>query len=187
MSQIGQRPLTNASGFFFERDERLFLIMSRHVLVDEPTGHYPNRLEIERCALPETTVYRAFSPNHLHSPSDTVEAGTPLLIVGFPLGFHDALHHMPVVRHAVVASSFGLRFQGQGYFLTDARTHRGTSGSPVVMRVSESNPKLGDLPWMALGVRSARIDLGSRDLVLDEALGLNCAWYADIIMTLTSD
>ena len=54
--------MTNASGFFFERDERLFLTTSRHVLVDEPTGHYPNRLEIERSALPETTVYRAFTP-----------------------------------------------------------------------------------------------------------------------------
>jgi hypothetical protein len=226
-----QRPLTNASGFFFERDERLFLITSRHVLVDEPTGHYPNRLEIEvhtdadnlgkstgfsiplyrdgksawrqgidtageidvaaieieRSALPKTTVYRAFTPDHLHSPSDTVEAGTPLLIVGFPLGFHDALHHMPVVRHAVVASSFGLRFQGQGYFLTDARTHRGTNGSPVVMRVSGGRPELGDLTWMPLGVHSTRIDLGCRDLLVDEALGLNCAWYADIIMTLTSD
>ena len=225
-----QRPLTNASGFFFERDERLFLVTSRHVLIDEPTEHYPNRLEIElhtdpdnlgrstgfsiplyrdgkstwrqgldtageidvavieieRSALPETTVYRAFTPDHLHNPTDVVEVGTPLLIVGFPLGFHDALHHMPVVRHAVVASSFGLRFQGNGYFLTDARTHRGTSGSPVVMRVSEGSPKLRDLPWMALGVHSARIDLGSRDLVLDEALGLNCAWYADILMTLTS-
>lgn len=27
-------------------------------------------------------------------------------------------------------SLFGLRFQGEGYFLTDARTHRGTSGAP---------------------------------------------------------
>jgi len=46
-------------------------------------------------------------------------------IVGFPLGFHDTLHHLPVVRQAALASSFGLRFPGNGYFLTDARTHRG--------------------------------------------------------------
>jgi len=225
-----QRPLTNASGFFFKRANRLFLVTSRHVLIDEPTEHYPDRLEIElhmdpenlarsigfsvplyqdgksvwrqgrdtaggidvaviemeQSAMPDTAFYRAFTPEHLHSPADVVEVGAPLLIVGFPLGFQDALHHMPVVRHAVVASSFGLRFQGQGYFLTDARTHRGTSGSPVVMRISESRPQLGDLPWMLLGVHSARLDLGSRDLRLDEALGLNCAWYADIIMTLTT-
>jgi hypothetical protein len=110
-----------------------------------------------------------------------------LLVVGFPLGFHDALHHLPVVRQAVNASSFGLRFQGKGYFLTDARTHRGTSGAPVVMRAAAQAPGLGDLPWVLLGVHSSRLDVGTRDLKLDEALGLNCAWYADILMTLTKD
>ncbi len=226
----GQRALTNASAFFFERDERLFLVTSRHVLVDEPSKHFPDRIEIElhidpknlatstgfsiplyrdkksiwrqgldsaggidvavieieRSALPPGTVYSAFSPNHLLGPSEPVEIGTPLLVVGFPLGFHDVLHHMPVVRHAVVASAFGLRFQGEGYFLTDARTHRGTSGAPVVMRVPDSGAALGDLPWILLGVHSARMDLGTRDVVLDEALGLNCAWYADILLTLTN-
>jgi hypothetical protein len=42
-----QRPLTNASGFFFERDGRLFLVTSRHVLFDEPSKHFPDRIEIE--------------------------------------------------------------------------------------------------------------------------------------------
>jgi hypothetical protein len=142
-------------------------------------------IEIERAALPETAVYRAFTPQHLHGPLDQVAVGTSLLIVGFPLGFHDTLHHMPVVRHAVVASSFGLRFQGQGYFLTDARTHRGTSGASVVMRAKEREPTYRDLPWILLGVHSAVIDVGTRDLNIDEALGLNCAWYADILLTLT--
>jgi hypothetical protein len=224
-----QRPLTNSSGFFFERGERLFLVTSRHVLIDEPSKHFPDRIEIElhidpdnlavstgfsiplyrdgksiwrqgrdrageidvaaieleRSALPATTVYRAFTPQHLPGENDQPEVGTSLLVVGFPLGFHDTLHHMPVARHAVIASSFGLRFQGQGYFLTDARTHRGTSGAPVVMRVATPSPRQGELPWMLLGVHSARLDVGSRDLILDEALGLNCAWYADILMTLT--
>jgi len=99
------------------------------------------------------------------------------------------------VRHAGVASSFGLRFQGKGNFLTDARTHRGTSGAPVVMRTSEPNSAphstpnstLGDLPWKVLGIHSSRLDVGTRDIELDEALGLNCAWYADILLTLTED
>jgi S1-C subfamily serine protease len=224
-----QQMLTNASGFFFERDERLFLVTSRHVLFDAPSKHSPDRLEIElhtdpenmarstgfslplyrngkslwrqgldsagevdvgvieieRSALPESAVYRAFTPKHLLGAQDQVEIGSSLLVVGFPLGFHDSLHHMPVARHAVIASSFGLRFQGQGYFLTDARTHRGTSGSPVVMRAYDRAPIQGDLPWILLGIHSARLDVGTRDLILDEALGLNCAWYADILLTLT--
>ncbi|MGA9599411.1 MAG: serine protease, partial [Methylocystis sp.] len=32
---------------------------------------------------------------------------------------------------------------------------------------------------------SSTLDVGTRDLILDEALGLNCAWYADILLTLT--
>jgi hypothetical protein len=92
---------------------------------------------------------------------------------------------MPVVRHAVNASSFGLRFQGKGYFLTDARTHTGTSGAPVVMRMTNPDQEHGHLPWTLLGVHSARLDVGTRDIRLDEALGLNCAWYADILVTLT--
>ena len=224
-----RRALTNASGFFFARGERLFLVTSRHVLLDKPSLHFPNRIEIElhtdpdnlaestgfsiplygdgkslwrqgqdksgdidvavieieRAALPARTLYRAFTPAHLPGHLDLVEVGSSLLVVGFPLGFHDTLHHMPVVRQAVLASSFGLRFKGEGYFLTDARTHRGTSGAPVVMRVYSQDQARGDLPWLLLGVHSARLDVGSRDLELDEALGLNCAWYADILMTLT--
>ena len=225
-----QRVLTNASGFFFERDARLFLVTSRHVLIDEPSEHLPDRveielhidpdnmasstgfsiplyrdgkavwrqgidaggqidvavIEIERAALPQTTAYRAFTPAHLYAPLAEIAVGTSLLVVGFPLGFHDTLHHMPVVRHAVVASAFGLRFQGQGYFLTDARTHRGTSGAPAVMRALKSEPAQDEMPWTLLGVHSAVFDVGTRDVNLDEALGLNCAWYADILLTLTA-
>lgn len=225
----GDRQLTNATGFFFERGERLFVVTSQHVIIDEPTRHFPDRIQIElhtdpdnmaestgfsiplygagksvwrqgvdrageidvavieidRAALPARTAFRAFTPNHLHDPVHQAEVGTSLLVVGFPLGFHDTLHHTPVVRQAVIASSFGLRFQGEGYFLTDARTHRGTSGAPVVARATKEDPARGDLPWMLLGVHSSRLDVGTRDIQVDEALGLNCAWYADILMTLT--
>lgn len=236
----GTQLRTRASGFFFSRDKRLFLVTSRHVLMDEASDHRPDRIEIElhtdagnltrsiglsvllyrdrrsiwrdgrdaggnidvavveleHAALPQGVSLRAFTPAHLQASLDEVGVGTPLLIVGFPLGFHDALHHLPVVRQAVVASAFGLRFQGQGYFLTDARTHRGTSGAPVVMPwTGPAGPKPATgpdataadarLPWKLLGVHSARLDMGSRDLDQDESLGLNCAWYADILMTLT--
>jgi hypothetical protein len=223
----GDQLLTGASGFFFERDSRLFFVTSRHVLIDVSTKHHPNRIEIElhtdevnltryallsiwlyedgkstwrqgsdtggdidvaaveidRKLLPAQASFQCFTPLHLQSSLADVEVGTGLLIVGFPLGFHDTLHHLPVVRHAVISSAFGVRFQGQGFFLTDARTHRGTSGAPVVMRDSAQGvaPK-----WKLLGVHSFRLDMKTRDSVLDESLGLNAAWYADILMTLTA-
>ncbi|QGM46960.1 S1 family peptidase [Methylocystis heyeri] len=225
---VGEAAQTNASGFFFERGERLFLVTSRHVLLNEPTGHFPDRIEIDlhtdeaniaksvslsiplyregapqwregldcggkidvaaieldRERLPRPAVFRAFSPLNLQ-PDLGAEIGDSVLVIGFPLGFHDTLHHLPVARGAVIASSFGLRFQGEGYFLTDARTHRGASGAPVVMRIDRAGGDDGELPWRLLGIHSSRLDVGPRDVGLDEALGLNCAWYADILMTLT--
>lgn len=139
-------------------------------------------IELNRQALPDSAELRAFTPGHLQASLDDVEVGSHLLIVGFPLGFHDTVHHLPVVRQGGIASSFGLRFQGHGYFLTDARTHRGMSGAPVVMRDAQGDPAL---PWKLLGVHSSRLDMGDRDRVQDESLGLNCAWYADVLLTLT--
>jgi len=142
-------------------------------------------LEIDRSRLPDNAVYFAFTPAHIDRALEEVEVGTALLIVGFPLGFHDTLHHLPIARQAINASSFGLRFQGMGYFLTDARTHCGISGAPVVMK-APSNALPGDpVAWKLLGIHSARLDVITRDLAVDEKLGLNCAWFADILMTLT--
>lgn len=224
---LGEQSLTNASGFFFARDEHLFLATSRHVFIDEGSEHRPDRieitlhldlqdltrctgfsmplyadgtalwrqgqdsggdidvavLEIDREALPKEAVLFAFTPAHIVRDFDAVPVDATLFIAGFPLGFHDEVHQLPVLRRAAIASPFGIRFQGQGTFLTDGRAHRGISGAPVVMR--DPVPATGVLPWRLLGVHSSRLDMGNRDQALDESLGLNCAWYADILLTLT--
>jgi hypothetical protein len=224
----GTKGLTSASGFFFERDGRLFLVTSRHVLFDAPGRHAPDRIEItlhrdardlaqlatmsillhrdgvavwqqardsggeidvavlelDHAALPGHCVVRAFGPQHLAAGFDLFKVGDRLAIPAFPLGFFDAVHHLPVVRQASIASCYGVRFQGLGCFLTDARMHRGSSGSPVLAQVEPVTP---DQPsWCLLGVHSSRMDMTPRDTVLDDSLGLNCAWYADVLMTLTA-
>jgi hypothetical protein len=139
-------------------------------------------VEIDRASLPPSASMRCFSPDHLQHSLAELEVGTALQIVGFPLGFYDTLHHLPVVRQAAIASAFGVRFQGEGCFLTDARTHRGMSGAPVVLRTT--GPR--ELPWKLLGVHSSRMDMKGRDQQIDDALGLNVAWYADILLALTA-
>jgi len=222
----GAAAMTGASGFFFRRAGRLFLVTSRHVVLDEASDHRPDRIEIEihtnkddlgqstgfsiplyqggrsvwreahdgggpvdvaaiaidGGAFPANMVYRAFAPETVQPADEDVPIGATLLAVGYPLGFQDMLHHLPVARQASLASSFGLRFQGKGYFLVDARTHRGLSGAPVVMRVEGRDDAF---PWRLLGVHSARLEAGSRDPALDETLGLNSVWYADVLTALT--
>jgi len=147
-------------------------------------------IEIDRAALPPGVLLHAFGPHHLKPPAAGVEAGASLRVVGYPLGFFDTLHKLAVVRHAIVASSFGVRFQGKGFFLTDGRLHRGSSGAPVVIRCDEDDGGAAEgdtaLPWRLLGVHGGRLDMADRDRVEDETLGLNCAWYADILLALTA-
>lgn len=156
----GAVALTNASGFFFRRGERLFLVTSRHVVIDEPSQHRPDRLtimlhldaqdlarctefsmllyadgravwrqgsdgggeidvavlEIYRSALPPGAIVCAFTPEHLPGGFDAVPIDAALCIAGFPLGFRDTVYQLPVLRHAAIASPFGVRFQGRGSF-----------------------------------------------------------------------
>jgi hypothetical protein len=223
---LGAQPLTSASGFFFRRNGRLFLITSRHVLFDAPSRHTPDHvmlschvhprdltqvkhlrvplyadgraawhqardsggdidvaaLEISPSHIPQPHAMQSFGVEDIANGHPLCDVGDSLAIPGYPMGFHDALHHLPVVRSASIASAYGVRFQGQGYFLTDSRTHRGSSGAPVLLHEADRG---SGRRWRLLGVHASRMDMGGRDAAQDESLGLNCAWYADILTTLT--
>jgi len=222
----GVQFLTSASGFFFQRGSRLFLVTSRHVLLDLPSDHRPVRiefglhaagadltrhhrvslplydngklmwrqagdsggdmdvaaLEIPAMAMPRGAQFTAFGVRHIQVQMHAVRLGQPLLLVGFPVGHHDTLHHLPVVRGAVVASAFGVRFQGQGCFVTDAPMQSGSSGAPVVRHDPDGDTSL---PWQLLGVHATRIDMESRGTLHDASQSLNLAWYSDVLLTLT--
>lgn len=111
-------------------------------------------LAIHRSVLPVGCVVRPFGPQHIPADFDLFEVGDRLAVPGFPLGFFDTVHHLPVVRQASIASFYGVRFQGQGYFLTDARMHRGCSGSPVLARRERNS---ADRPrwWLLVCTRAA--------------------------------
>lgn len=223
--------LTSATGFFYRRGDRLFLVSNRHVFADAESGHLPDRVEIgvhtdlrdlaryavvslplyrdglrqwreaadgggavdiaaievPAAALPADAVLQAFDETHLEARGEEVAIGDALTIAGFPLGFHDTVHHLAVARSASIASAYGVRFQRQGCFLTDARTHRGSSGSPVVRRRANDRSAAPSSPWQLLGVHSTRMDMRTRDQTQDESLGLNCAWYADVLGTLVRE
>lgn len=226
----GSRTLTSASGFFFRRGDRLFLVSNRHVFADAESSHFPDRfeiglhtderdltqhtvislplyrdgvglwreatdtggkvdvaaIEIHTSQRPADAVLHAFDESHLEAREEIITVGDTLTIAGFPLDFHDTIHHLAVARSASIASAYGVRFQRLGCFLTDARTHRGSSGSPVVRRRARGAPATSSVSWQLLGVHSTRMDMRTRDQAEDESLGLNCAWYADVLLTLTA-
>jgi hypothetical protein len=223
----GMTQLTNATGFFCLHDNFLYLITSRHVVINETLGHHPDvlqltlhtdALDLRKTAVLSIPLYLAGVPqwiqhpkyqsradvvavaindpqvlnNHFIDtfrttdivfPEQNVPIGQEVLILGFPLGFHDTVNHLPVVRSATIASSFSHPFQGEPCFLTDARMHRGSSGSPVIAKMPAGSQTVGqaEQKWQLLGIHSSAMDVSDRDHQLDERLALNTAWYASLI------
>ncbi len=124
----------------------------------------------------------AFCCNDIWTRDEEMPLGQHVLILGFPLGFHDTLHNLPIVRSATIASSFAHPFKGEPYFLTDARLHRGMSGSPVILKLPDRKEGGEQTArWRLLGIHSSALDVSDRDPVQDERLALNTAWYAALI------
>lgn len=119
-----------------------------------------------------------FEPTDLMDETRSLPLGQQVHVIGFPLGFEDTVHHLPLVRNATIASVYPLPFKGERYFVTDARLHRGASGSPVVAHLVEPD---GRTELKLLGVHAASLDVSNRDPSQDEPLGLNLAWYASLI------
>lgn len=127
------------------------------------------------------TVFRASDIMQAH---ETIPLGQDALILGFPLGFSDTLNNLPIVRRATIASSFSHPFKGNPYFLTDARLHRGMSGSPVITRTARPSQHIfgqTEFEWRLLGIHSSTLDVSDRDSMHDERLALNMTWYASLI------
>ncbi|MDA1077284.1 MAG: serine protease [Proteobacteria bacterium] len=170
-------PLTNASGFFFERSGRLYLVSSRHVFIDEASEHFPDRIEIELHIdlnnLANSTGYSI--PLYRNRMSIWRQATDSSGEVDVAV--------IEIDRSAFPADAAYTAFTQDHIF--DSPAIEIDSSMLVVGFPLGFHDTLHHLPWRLLGVHSARLDLGTRDMELDEALGLNCTWFADILKTLT--
>ena len=146
---------------------------------------YCGNVDVVAVSVNEPQVLRShfvttFSSGDIASVEQALPIGQNVLIIGFPLGFHDTFHNLPIVRSATIASSFSHPFKGEPYFLTDARLHRGTSGSPVIAKAPAADGKR-ESAWRLLGIHSSALDVSDRDADKDEQLALNTTWYASLI------
>jgi hypothetical protein len=129
-------------------------------------------------------LIHCFNSNDLPPTNIVLDVQDNCMVVGYPLGFHDALHYFPIKRVGTIATPYGAYFPRDGHedplFLLDTTLHPGTSGSPVVLpptttrRVLEGNviqTVLGSFPYQLLGVNSGTYT----------TLNLGLIWYANLI------
>ncbi len=97
-------------------------------------------------------------------------------VVGYPLGFYDFENNLPVYRKAMIASQYGVNFNGRPYFLIDTNLHPGTSGSPVLNTHHTLFKEKGfNEGYRLFGIHSAE------HLMKGNPLGLNVVWYSYLI------
>jgi hypothetical protein len=123
-------------------------------------------------------VLHKFRMIDLISPDIVVGVGDPLLVIGYPEGFSDSLHNLPVFRQASVASVYPVPFEGNPFFLIDSELHPGTSGSAVITQpsiwvVKKDEAEHFDEPqYRLIGIHSASYT----------NLKLNVVWFADLLV-----
>lgn len=123
-------------------------------------------------------VLHTFRMIDVISPDIVVGVGDPLLVIGYPEGFSDSLHNLPVFRQASVASVYPVPFDGNRYFLIDSELHPGTSGSAVITQpsiwvVKKDEAEHFDEPqYRLIGIHSGSYG----------DLKLNVVWFANLLV-----
>lgn len=196
------------TGFFYRNGSSDYLVTNRHVLEGEdelvirlrnkpdpkdtrthgidiserpPLTHPDNEIDVALLSLNvdlEDTHHETFTSNNFPDANIVVDIDAPLM-VGYPIIESDAF--FPVIRNATISTPFGYEHRGGAYFLMDATTHDGTSGSPVlyVTRQVHNYDKtryLGDRRTFLLG-----INRGEHDRAQEGSEDLNRVIYAELI------
>lgn len=124
-----------------------------------------------------TEVIRFITKRHIPTSGYSLGIGSDVLIIGYPLGFYDTKHYLPIPRSGTLASKYGIAFEGQAFFLIDATLHEGMSGSPVIIPMELSEK--GEPPQTAvlefLGIYSGNFERFGIDL------GLGQVWYSELV------
>ena len=116
-----------------------------------------------------------------------------IFVMGYPYGWHDSLHNLPITRIGHLSSPFGVPFHGNPFMLGDVETHPGMSGSPVFMHlidyVTVDNGKptrhMGQSKIILLGVYSGNPVWKLKDENTNEVItiprSLSVIWFGDLI------
>lgn len=122
---------------------------------------------------------KAFHTTDFVREETELGVGEPVVIIGYPLGFFDEVHSLPVARQGSIASVYPIPFRDRPFFLVDAHLHPGTSGSPVITR--PAGARIGGSREEKEGEHFYLVGINSGGY---EDLELNAIWFTSVIKEL---
>jgi len=123
----------------------------------------------------------------------TVTTSDDIVVIGYPRGYYDTTNLFPIVKTGIIASKWGADFQGEPYFLIDAKLFPGSSGSVVFTKPKIIEIVDGRLVYFKekafafLGIFSGAPFQGRtielETMIITEKLGFDVGivWYARLI------
>ena len=120
-----------------------------------------------------------------------VECSDDVLVVGYPMGFFDAQNIFPIVKRGIVASGWGLKWNGEPFFLVDVKLFPGSSGSVVLTKPVDHlliggkiHHSPGGKQYAVLGIYSGEPYVGEGDS--EETIDVGIVWYASLLPEIIS-
>jgi hypothetical protein len=123
-----------------------------------------------------------------------VEVADDAVVIGYPRGFYDKINLFPIVKSGIIASKWGTLFNGNPYFLIDAKLFPGSSGSIVVSKPRDFaivNGKImiaKEKQFAFLGIYSGEpyrqespVDLDDITIVRKSSYNLGIVWYGTLV------
>ncbi len=130
----------------------------------------------------------------------SVEVADDATVVGYPRGYYDVYNVFPIVKSGVVASRWGAFFNGQPYFLIDAKLFPGSSGSIVITKPRDLVVAGGQVMYAEekqfafLGIFSGEpfqqhtpIELDDVTIIRKQGFNLGIVWYGELVKATTTD
>lgn len=132
----------------------------------------------------------------------SVNVGDDALVIGYPRGYYDEFSKFPIIKSGIIASKWGMPFNGQPYFLIDAKLFPGSSGSLVISRPTNFIIEKGQIysrssdqkAFAFLGVFSGEpfiqkhtIETDNFTIISKEGYNVGIVWYYYLIPEIISN
>jgi hypothetical protein len=130
----------------------------------------------------------------------SAEVTDDVIVIGYPKGFYDRTNVFPIVKSGIIASRWGLNFNGMPVFLVDARLFPGSSGSIVITKpidfvVVNGKPLYAKEKQFAfLGVYSGEpflqkdpIELDDMTIIRKDSFNVGMVWYGSLVIDIIKE
>lgn len=123
-----------------------------------------------------------------------------IFVMGYPFGWYDSTHNLPITRIGHLSSPYRVPFQGKPVMLGDVETHQGMSGSPVFMYLKDYMTEgedgglvtnLGAYKYLLLGIFSGQPSWSIQDTITNKTTNiphsLSLIWFGNLIQEILGD